>query len=167
MGAGCIRKGPSEHWPSIRAAESFLKLTERQKVLSTQLGAEAGFEVALRTLDTDALVKKLIDAKVVSDRFDFFKEQIDRIKTGGVQELLDVRRPGMEAFLSKLQEFEKQLEESRQVMVEGKLIASIDQRTLPAVLTAQQIYKIINDDLFAACVVGSYVSKQARGTLGW
>jgi hypothetical protein len=152
---------------SARSCTTFLALTKRQVELNNRAGPEPGFEPALKALNTDALIKKLVDAQVIPNRPELFRRYVEDLKAGGAAAVIESRNSGIEEFRSKLELLSRQLQEARGFVQKGTLIQSIDDKRVAAVLNAQQIFNMINDRLASACIVASLVSKEARGKLGW
>jgi hypothetical protein len=152
---------------AVASLDKLISLLQDQQRLQAAAGTEVGYESALRSLDFDALISRLIANKVLPDRPGYYEKYVSKIRAEGSKAFISGRLDGVRGFRTSVQGFNQSLVDSRSVAQGGKLIPSIDDRKIPAVLTAQQIFKMMMDDLATDCMVYAFISKEARGTLGW
>ncbi len=149
------------------AFDSMISFVGQQKAFHDSVGTEPGFERALKVMDYDRLFKKLIAQGVLPNRPGYYQQYVTRIHKEGSAALYTGRLALIRRAREMVSQLITQLEDKRQVAASGTLIPSIDKNTIPAVLTVQRLFKLVNDELAADCAVYSLIAKAGRGTLGY
>jgi len=152
---------------SIASLDNMNVVERKMLAMLDKYGAEPGFEQALRALDPDTVSAKLINAKVVPDRPGVLRAEIARIKKEGARGLITGRLEATEALRAKLADWEKVVRDNRDAAVNGQMLAKIDGPGFPVTKASQQTLHDLANSVAVDCTTYSYISKVARGTLGW
>ncbi len=144
-------------------------LATEKKILDVvdKYGAEPGFEQALRSLDSKTVIPKLINANVVPNNPALLEEHLARVRKEGARGLITGRMAGIEKLRAMAVEWEKVVRDSRAIAAQGEIVEKIDGPGFAPTKASQQMLKALADNLAADCTAYAYISKMARGTLGW
>lgn len=142
--------------------------TERSMLqLLDKYGPEPGFEQALRSLDPNTVATKLIGEKVVPNNPEEIRAMVEYVHKDGARGLITGRMQGIQALHDAAVQWEKVVREGRPAAAQGEILARIDGAGFPPTKASQQMLRALADNLSAACSGYAYISKIARGTLGW
>lgn len=151
----------------IATLDTILEIEKQMIALLEKYGPEPGFEAALRSLDTEKTVAKLIDAKVVRNQPEVIAAMVEHVRKNGARGLISGRMEGIQKLRDLAVEWARVVREGRPVVAQGQLLAAIDGPGFPPTRASQQILRAFADNMAEDCPSYAYISKIARGTLGW